>query len=171
MTPTAWKVIALTLSALLLVTVGVLIGTNLGDDGRDATQSPSTPGAPTDASAPPPTAVQLGDRFGWCAELQASWDALDNLSIADEQPMWAAEVRDYVDNIDTEANGDSERMEVFPQRKTHLSCRGNGGHDEADGLRASVVSVPRGRRARNLDGARLVVRRLRFRHRRSNSPR
>lgn len=113
MTPTAWKVTALTLAALLLVAVGVLIGTNLGDEGRDVIQSPSAPEAPTDTSASPPTAIRLGDRFGWCAELQANWDALDSLSIADEQGMWAAEVRDYVDDIGTEASGDSIRMEVF----------------------------------------------------------
>lgn len=113
MTPTAWKVIALTLAALLLVAVGVLIGTNLGDDGRGVTQSPAASNAPPDAPASPLEAVRLGDRFDWCEELQASWDTFDNLSIADEQPMWAEEVKDYVDNIGTEATGESARMEVF----------------------------------------------------------
>ena len=43
MTPTAWKVIALTLAALLLVTVGALIGTNLGSRGGDDAQpAPAT---------------------------------------------------------------------------------------------------------------------------------
>ena len=43
MTPTAWKVIALSLAALLLVTVGVFIGTNLGSGGDDGAQpAPAT---------------------------------------------------------------------------------------------------------------------------------
>lgn len=43
MTPTAWKVIALSLAALLLVTVGALIGTNLASSGDDSAQmAPAT---------------------------------------------------------------------------------------------------------------------------------
>ena len=93
MTPAAWKVIALSLAALLLLTVGLLIGTNLGDGDETAqpsaaptvattattasttTSTSTTTPAPTTTSVP---AVQrLGNRFGWCAELQDSWDVLD----------------------------------------------------------------------------------------------
>ena len=95
MTPTAWKVIALTLAALLLVTVGVLIGTNLGsgsdDDAQPAPATTVLPATTTTAStttsasttAPAPTTTsgsesqRLGNRFGWCVDLQARWDTLD----------------------------------------------------------------------------------------------
>ena len=90
MTPTAWKVIALTLAALLLVTVGLLIGTHLGGDGDGAQPAPATAARPdtttttsasTTASAPTTTLVseaqRLGNRFAWCIELQARWDILD----------------------------------------------------------------------------------------------
>jgi len=95
MTPTAWKVIALSLAALLLVTVGVLIGTNLGRGGDDSAQpAPATMARPattattgtttsavTTSSAPTTTstseAQRLGNRFAWCVDLQARWDRLD----------------------------------------------------------------------------------------------
>ncbi len=95
MTPTAWKVIALSLAALLLVTVSVLIGTNLGsDDNKGAQLVPVTTARPattttasttTSASTtvPAPTttsaseAQRLGNRFAWCVDLQARWDKLD----------------------------------------------------------------------------------------------
>lgn len=95
MTPTAWKVIALSLAALLLVTVGVLIGTNLGSGGDDAaepapattvrpattTTASSTTSVSTTALAPTTTSVseaqRLGNRFVWCIDLQARWDILD----------------------------------------------------------------------------------------------
>lgn len=95
MTPTAWKVIALTLTALLLVTVGVLIGTNLGsgsdDDAQPAPAPTARPATTTTASAttsssttaPASTstsgseAQRLGNRFAWCVDIQARWDMLD----------------------------------------------------------------------------------------------
>ena len=93
MTATAWKVVALALAALLLVTVGVLIGTNLGssDDAQPApattvipatiTTASTTTSASTTAPAPTTTSVsgspRLGNRFGWCVDLQARWDTLD----------------------------------------------------------------------------------------------
>lgn len=83
------------LAALLLVTVGVLIGTNLDSSSDDSPQPvtsttarpATTTTASTTASAsttsPVPTttsvseAQRLGNRFQWCADLQTKWDELD----------------------------------------------------------------------------------------------
>lgn len=107
MSPTAWKVTALSLAAVLILIVGLLIGANLGGDSDETTQTtPATTLTPTttastttstSTTAPAPTTTaapevqRLGNRFPWCADLQHRWDELDTeIAGADADAVAAA---------------------------------------------------------------------------------
>ena len=66
------------------------------DGDRPATTTTSDSAAqpePTDA-APQPVLVRLGDRFGWCADIQRTWD-------------WLAEIQGQVDAVEAARVGRS----------------------------------------------------------------